>query len=502
MKIRVDTENAPPPRASVTALSPKTSSYINGGHSPNDINTSNSNNNNDRTDKDEIFQLQIEIQSLKNRLKLSSSAQKSELLELLAEKETVIQSKSKQISALNDKFHKITKAVAQMEKEVGVLRNDKDILEGDNKKLKRHLNIREKEVTALVTRCTVQEEKLAEGKSSRILEKQIKELQVKLLDSQQQLIQLDALQEKLVRNETERIAAITKVDALVMENKDLHGCIDDTKEQFQTKLDGRDESLLQMKLQMEALAGLKKEQDKKCDLLEENLKECDQQMKDMQGAIRDMKQEHDDAIVAMEKKMTEQSADAAKRQQETMDVFKIAKDNEIMELKKQLKVGDEAMVAVLKDVATLKNENEEVKKENEMVKKDLDVVQAEKKELLEDKQKDKEEKSSLSSLLDSKTHEIELLNHALRQLQDDNSNTVGEASKLSEHMRSLEDQIDKLTCREEALVTADHAAKQTIEELQEDLQDMEKVSSQIRLSNVHFCTFERMLILTLFALLF
>jgi len=150
----------------------------------------------------------------------------------------------------------------------------------------------------------------------------------------------------------------------------------------------------------------------------------------------------------------------------------------------------------------LKNENEEVKKENEVVKKDLDVVQAEKKELLEDRQKDKKEKSTLSTLLDSKTREIELLKHALRQLQDDNSNTVGEASKLSEHMRSLEDQIDALTCREEALVTADHAAKQTIEKLQEDLQDMEKVSSQIRLSNVHFCTFERMLILALFALLF
>ena len=467
MKIRVDSENAPP-QFSVKALSPKISSYVNGGRSPNDANS------NDRTDKDEIFQLQIEIQSLKNRLKLSSSAQKNELLELLAEKETVIQTKSKQISALNDKFHKITKAVAQMEREVGILRKDKDILEGDNKKLKRHLNIREKEVTALVTRCTVQEEKLIEGKSGRILEKQLKELQIKLQDSQQQLLQLDALQEKLVRNETERDTAIAKVDGLFMENKDLNRYINDTKVQFQAKLDSRDESLLQMKLQTEELAVLKKEQEQKCDLLEQNLKECDQQIKDMQGSIRDMNQEHKDEITTMQKKLTEQNADAANRQQETMEVFKIAKDNEIMELKKQLKVGDEATAAILKDVATLKKENEEIKQ-------DLDVVQAKKKELLIDRRKDeeshKEEKSTLTTLLDSKTREIELLNHALLQLQDDNSNTVGEASKLSEHMRSLEDQIDALTCREEALVTADHAAKQTIQNLEEDLQDMEKVSS-------------------------
>ena len=68
--------------------------------------------------KDQIFQLNLEIQSLKQRLNLASSASKNELLDLLSEKDTVIANKSKQINALNDKFNKITKAVNGMEREL------------------------------------------------------------------------------------------------------------------------------------------------------------------------------------------------------------------------------------------------------------------------------------------------------------------------------------------------------------------------------------------------
>ena len=66
-------------------------------------------------------------------------------------------------------------AVAQMERKVKVLRKDNFDMESDNKKLKRHLNIREKEVTVLVSRCAAQEDNLIESKDSRILETQLKD---------------------------------------------------------------------------------------------------------------------------------------------------------------------------------------------------------------------------------------------------------------------------------------------------------------------------------------
>lgn len=405
---------------------------------------------------------------------------KNELLELLSEKETVIHTKSKQISALNDKFHKITKAVSQMEREVILLRKDNAALQEDNKKLKRHLNIREKEVTALVTRCTAQEEKLSEGKSSRMIEKQLKELQVKFHSSQEQLKQLDSLQEKLVRSEAERDAASGKIDRLFVENKDLGQHIVDTKQRLELQLDSRDVSLHAMKRQMQDLVGLKEEHGKRCDSLSAELKECHVQMQTMEGTIQGMKLAHRDEIVLMEKLLMERnSEEVSKHQQQQQDILEaltIAKDDEIMELKRQLKDGDAALAAVLKDVVTLKQENEQVTQ-------DRDVVQMEKNEMIEDHRKEKEshtkEVAIWSTLAETKTEEIDLLNGTLQELENNKSHTTGQTSQLKEQIRSLEDQISALTVREEALVKADRIAAQTIQHLEGDLQDMEKVAVEM-----------------------
>eukprot|EP00979_Chaetoceros_neogracilis_P001286 scaffold224_cov276-Chaetoceros_neogracile.AAC.61 len=478
MKINVDSENVPPKYSPVTALSPKAANFANrfspNNNNNNNFNDSHNNNSNDRTDKDEIFQLQIEIQSLKNRLKLSSSTEKNELIELNSEKDTVIATKSKQISALNDKFHKITRAVSQMEKEVKLLRKDNATYQEDAKKLKRYLNIREKEVTALVTRCTAQEEKLAESKSSRMLEKQLKELQLNFHSSQEQLKQLHSLQETLVECEAERDAAVNKVDQLFVQNKDLSQHIVDTKEQLELQRESRDASAQKMKEQMEDIVGLKEEQEKKCDSLSIKLKECDGQMLKMERTIQDMRKAHQDEIILMQETYTEHNSKANKLQQATVEALTIAKDNEIMELKRQLKDGDEVMAAVLKDVAVLNQENKEVKQE-------LNVIFMGKNELIEDQRKVNEshtkEKSVLSTLAETQTKDIELLNEAMQKLKDDNSLTTGHASKLNEHIRSLEDQISALTAREGVLVKADLIAKQTMQRLEVDLQDMEMVRS-------------------------
>ena len=211
MSISIDTvnqdniENAPPSTSSANAtsntISNSNTNNAKQGHPPSlplsprgkksksmplsPINGNNNNNGNEKDNtantndnKDKLFQQQIEIQSLKHRLQLSSTfTKKADLLEILSEKDISLTNKNKQISILHDKFHKITTAVQRMETEVHTLRKDKHDFENDNKRLKRHLNIREKEVKALVSRCTVQEEKLNEGKESRVLERRIVQLE-------------------------------------------------------------------------------------------------------------------------------------------------------------------------------------------------------------------------------------------------------------------------------------------------------------------------------------
>jgi hypothetical protein len=118
-------------------------------------------------------------------------------------------------------------AVAQMERKVKVLRKDNFDMESDNKKLKRHLNIREKEVTVLVSRCAAQEDNLIESKDSRILETQLKDFKDKLHQSQEQLKQMESMQESLVKIEAERDATITNIDKLTVEQENLTSHISD-----------------------------------------------------------------------------------------------------------------------------------------------------------------------------------------------------------------------------------------------------------------------------------
>jgi len=127
------------------------------------------------SDKETIFQLQLEIESLRQKLRLfdtskSGSTSKEELLSLLSEKDSVIETKTNQINTLSSKFQKITHAVSRMELEAKNLQQQNDTLTKEHKKIHRHLSIREKEVNVLVTRCATQEEKLMDAKELRILE--------------------------------------------------------------------------------------------------------------------------------------------------------------------------------------------------------------------------------------------------------------------------------------------------------------------------------------------
>lgn len=342
--------------------------------SPKSLNTSNN---------DQIFQLQIEISNLKNRLKLSSSTQKNELLDLLSEKETVIQHKSKQLSSLNDKFHKITKAVQAMEHEVNLLRQDKEMLLEDNKKFKRHLNIREKEVTTLVNRCTAQEEKLMECKESRILEKQLQTVQDDLLNAKKQLDEFEQLKSEMVQKTNECTDALRQIEEISTEKKELACQYKELKESSSAKLREKESALKKCQDELENLASLKMQQEVKCKELQERLETCQEQLKSSH---------------------------------ESMDALRTAHTSEML---------------------NIQNEMDALKQENYKLKKSLDMAQLERDELMTLKTKDEEELQQQLTEVKNQNHELSKAQQVLMQQNAEQSQSLQQLEAETREMEQV-----------------------------------------------------------------
>lgn len=381
-------------------------------------NVNNIHDNDSSKEKDQIFQLQIEIQSLKNRLNLSSSANKNDLLELLSEKDHVLQTKTKQIQTLNEKFHKITMAVAQMEREVKVLRKDNQEMESDNKKLKRHLNIREKEVTVLVSRCAAQEDKLAEGKESRIMEKQVKDLEKKLLHSKHQLQQLEGIQQTLQKSEAERDAAMTKIDKLTVEQENLKSHLLDSKAHFEVQLEKRDSAVAALEKDLEKCRKLKEERDVENYNLNTNLTELRKKTNEMHQSMQDWKMDHKSKLQHLQKEKEVLSQDL----------------NRVHEEKKELRQAGEETTRLLESQVKIKADE-----------------------------------------LERKQQEIQEFQKVIGQLKNDHSISAEEASGLKEKIRSLEGQISNFNAKETQMFEAERSNAETIRGLQRDMRGMQKV---------------------------
>jgi chromosome segregation ATPase len=237
------------------------------------------------SDKDTIFQLQLEIQTLKQRLSVTSSTGKNELMELVQEKESVIQAKSRQVSLLTEKFHKISKAFTGMEAEVVKLRDSKNDLEEENNKLKRHLNIREKEVNSLVLRCTSQEEKIMRNKDSKVLERQLGEVKKQLHESEEKLEQMQLLEKQLAMTQKEKEEIMQQLEALSSDKENLDRHLHQTKEDLQRMINDKDDVLVTMRKELAKIKELKEEQD------HENIKLTSLMMekeKELSDAIREI----------------------------------------------------------------------------------------------------------------------------------------------------------------------------------------------------------------------
>jgi chromosome segregation ATPase len=417
----------------------------------------------------EIFQLQIEIQSLKNRLKQASSAQKHELLELLQEKDTVIQTKSKQISTLNEKFLKITKAVAQMEREVEVLRRDKDVLEEDHKKLKRHLNIREKEVTALVTRCTAQEEKLVELKSSRVLEKQLQEVQAKLEESDRHVREMEDLDRQLLQSNREREDVMHRFEKEKEEKETLQRHLSDTKEQLEGQLKSRDESLVQLREQVEALTLSRDQKDAQCRELGKTVEDLQQKVTDMEISAQNNKVEYEREIARLEEQISQEN----RQHKDIVESLQRSKEQDMEMMKLQMQKGDQAMASVLNEVHVLKHENNALQKSV----KDLDTERNTMIEnLSSEKQALQEHLENLKNELDVKTKEAMKLNDVVQKIKEQQQQSLMETTTFKEKIGSLEDQVEMLTAREKQLTMEKQQVLDQNTSLSREMEDMKKVS--------------------------
>lgn len=444
-------------------------------------NNSNGNNNSSNNNtNDQIFQLQIEIQSLKQNLKLASSTNKNELLSVLSEKETVIQTKSKQITVLHEKFHKITKAVSQMEHEVSILRKNNTEFESDNKKLKRHLNIREKEVTALVQRCTLQEEKLGEGKSARVLEKQLVEMKALLSKTRARLAEMEALQQTLDRVEQEKKEAYESVETLAKENKTLNVELSETKEEMESKLRESTKAIGTVKEDLERVIKLKEKQEADCARLNSTLNECNIRMSDMNAQMQELREVHDKKVKGLESQVADQAQEHKKQnsqQNEELTKLNDKKEEEIRNLQSDLKERENALASHLKDVAIMKSDKEKVHEALENLQQERDELEAARKE---DTSKHHAELKVMTDAVDAKCKDIDTLQKAVASLKESECGSEEEVAVLKDKIVFLGLEAESSHQREEKLKTGGIESAQTIESLKSDIESMEKFTKDIQ----------------------
>jgi chromosome segregation ATPase len=159
------------------------------------------------------FQTQMELSELRQKIRiLDNGTDRVELLDLLKERDEQINLKDNQLRILNDKFHQITDGLGQIEEERTLLRKNAEDFEKEKKKLKRHLDIREKEVMALVQRCGEQDENVKKSTLIRAenaaLQGDLKKLQKRVNENDEQIARASEREQQLkeAREDKNRIA--------------------------------------------------------------------------------------------------------------------------------------------------------------------------------------------------------------------------------------------------------------------------------------------------------
>ncbi len=417
--------------------------------------------------KDQIFQLSLEIQSLKQRLSLTSSTSKNELLDLLSEKDSVIANKSKQISALNDKFTKITKAVNSMEREMSTLRKKKKDAEDECKKANRYLGIREKEVNVLVTRCAAQEEKLNEQKGSRVLERELNSMKKQ---NQKQMEdhgrEIKGLMRDLQQIGNEKQKQAEKIVSLEEKNKTLQGEIDTMKSDIQEKRD----KINNLYDEIKELHESKERESTESIAMRKNLQDVKHELFERETEIDEMRTSfrHD------MNKMRKQLDDQRKEDEESLVELSSVKDTEIDSLRREIQSHTVKIEVANDELKQWKRKHEFIEKEyNELQKyHQEELSQITKKEAVAIEN----ERLSLEAQLNEKKQVIDELDDMNRRLKDENESHSMQMSKLKEKLGFLENEIRGMTEKEMDNIESLNEKIDTICKLEKELRQLKEVS--------------------------
>jgi len=463
------------------------------------------NNENINNDKDTIFQLQLEIESLRQRLKIidtskSGSTSKEELLDLIDEKESIIQTKSDQVNVLSDKFQKITLAVSRMESDTSSIRGRNKTLEDENKKIQRHLAIREKEVSVLVSRCAAQEEKNMGVKECKVLEREIQELRTEIMakerDDEAVDEELHSLKEWSARLEKDRGLALEKVEKVT---KKFDGEVEKMQRtifQLESKSASEKEDIIKVETEFERVRQLRDTEKKRRAVDETNQKRLQKEAIDEIQMQLDIQREESDNFYAEAKIKMEAERDKERayfqsqlilQKEQSNDFYAEAAreietehHNELEHHQSQLNSKDEQITNLLKDAAERNDANrnltskiiEAVERIDELTSKNED-----------DANKFDTIRKELENEVETKSHEIvqlnssiQQLNSSVQQLEDRTKSCDKGNTQLKDKNNELKDRAAHLevcvTQQEKSLKQEAMASSNQISQLRQDVKKL------------------------------
>lgn len=442
------------------------------------------------SDKEAIFQLQMEISTLKRHLELLDNSSvggtsKTELLEVISEKDSIIQSKTKQISILNDKFQKITKAVSQMEWETGVLKKNNQFLESENKKISRHLSVREKEVSVLVSRCATQEEKLASGKG--LLRKEMEELSNQLKRKEEEIDQLKEIEEELLQCQKEKDGliqdkariqkdsekrekkwktAITLLETDVNEKSNRNLELDDKLKKLE---DLREKDIDEHRRESDSMKQKLLDRDNHSTELELRLKEYAEKIRSTEKAMDILQQEHIKDMASLKEDAEENGKQLEIRKQRMIDDLNNEKEEMRSKLLDELRTNEQELHNMGQKCDALVDANQILEKEIVTLSTAGEMLSCKSKE---DAGRFQEERGCLNEQIQIKTRSIEKLKKMVEDLQDIKSSNENELHRVNDNLVSLRQDISIADEREKKLNESIKLSNEAVDKLRRELKNL------------------------------
>jgi len=412
---------------------------------------------------DEVFQLRLELNALRQRLKaMDEGGKKSELLDIIEESKEEVATKNKQIATLNEKFQQVTKAVSQMEAEHDTHVKTIASLESENKRLSRHLSIREKEITTLVTRCATQEERLSSVKDARMLEKtmnqKVDELHKQLSAKDAKISEVSQLEQIVVSKDQEIKAMKTKIEELELKNtKDSAALLNlvSTLEKQVHDLKGEKNDLQKnIEFVHQEKARESKEHEKAIEEINIEVSRGREREESLRKSLEDqikrtttVRAEADDEIrvkakeiTVLQNQLSQLKEDSERLLYENTSKLSREKENQVSKLEADVSCKDELISSLNRHVTALKEANDSLDKDYKSMAKQREELATQRRE---DNQRFESERLIFSDRLLQKDEEIKSLQQNISLLNQDLSTKSSDLDRTKSKMTSLEQELSQ-----------------------------------------------------------